>query len=115
MKNKVEWMDIVKVNDEYYLERYDVEFEYGMFDEMYLGNDEESILNNIKLIANAYGLDCDRLYDCYDFFEAVREKYNIDEDEEIETYMFDDIDLPEEVYKKFDIAWLGGYINGMNI
>lgn len=115
MKNKVEWMDIVKVNEEYYLERHDVEFEEKEFDEIYLGDDEVSIFDNVDLIANKYDYEWDCLYDCDDFFEAVREKYNIDEDDEIETYLFDDLDLPEEVTKKFDIAWLGGYINGMNI
>lgn len=111
MKNKVEWMDIVKINDEYYLERHDVEFEEKEFDEIYLGNDETSILNNVNSIANKYNFDWDCLYDCSDFFVAVREKYGLDEDDDIETYMFNDIDIPEE----FDIAWMGGYINGMNI
>lgn len=108
MKNKVEWIDIVRINDKYYLERHDVEFEEDVLNHAnYLGDNMDTILENIYLL----DADNDCLYNCSDFFDAVREKYNLDEDEEIETYMFDDIDVPEE----FDIAWLGGYINGMNI
>lgn len=113
MQNKVEWMDIVRINDEYYLERFDVEFEDKRLNRYKFGNDMLSIEKKLeKIEENLDDFDWDCLYDCSDFFSSVREKYNLDEDEEIETYMFDDIDLPEEI--EFDIAWLGGYINGVN-
>ena len=112
MKNKVEWIDIIRIDDEYYLERHDITFEEDVLNHAnYLGDNMDTILENIYLL----DADNDCLYNCSDFFDAVREKYNLDEYEEIETYMLDDIDLPEEVCQKFDIAWLGGYINGMNI
>ena len=113
MRHKVEWMDIVKVNGDYHLERHDIEFEEKEFDGIYLGNDEKSILNNAKLTVDKYNSDC-LFYDCSNFFSYVIEKYNLDENEEIETYLFNDIELPEEVTQKYDIAWLGGYINGVN-
>ena len=115
MKNKVEWMDIVKVNGEYYLERFDVEFEESELDDIYLGDNMMDILNKIAIVERSIEYVIDPLYDCSNFFSSVREKYNLDEDEEIETYLFNDIDLPEEITKKYDIAWCGGYINGINI
>ena len=115
MKNKVEWQDIVKVNGEYYLERFDVEFEESELDDIYLGDNMIDILNKIAIVERSLEYEIDPLYDCGDFFDSVREKYNISEDDDVETYLFDDIDLPEEVTKEFDIAWLGGYINGVNI
>lgn len=114
MKNKVFWQDIVKIGDEYYLERFEVEFEDSNLNEVYLGDDEKSILDKLQELL-LYDFEDEPLYDCGDFFVAIREKYNLDEDDDVETYMFDDIDLPDEVCEKFDIAWLGGYINGVNI
>lgn len=117
MKNKVEWQDIVRINDEYYLERHDVEFEYefAQLDDVYLGDDEGSIINKIMELSDEFDKGEFPLYDCSDFFGSITEKYRLDDDDDIETYLFDDIDLPEEVTKKFDIAWCGGYINGVNI
>lgn len=113
MKNKVEWLDIVKVNGGYYLERFDVEFEDKRLNRYKLGNDMNSIEEKLEQIEeNLDDFDWDCLYNCDNFFESVREKYNLTEDDEIKTYMFDDIELPEE--SEFDIAWCGGYINGVN-
>ena len=116
MKNKVEWLDIVKVNGEYYLERFDVEFEEERFDDIFLGDNMISIWSNLSIIESEYGCETDCLYNCDNFFESVREKYNLTEDDDIETYMFDGLDnAPDEVFNKYDIAWCGGYINGVNI
>lgn len=119
MKNKVEWQDIVKVNGEYYLERFDIEFEDSRLNDVNcLGYNEDIIINNLTKLEreiDGFCFDDDPLYNCDDFFEYVKEKYNLYEDDDIETYLFDDIDLPEEVTQEFDIAWLGGYINGVNI
>lgn len=116
MKNVVKWKDVVKVNGEYYVEIFEVEFDDSRLNkiETYLGDDEEIIINALIELENeidGFRFDEDPLYNCDKFFDAVREKYNLDEDDDIETYMFDSIDIPEE----FDIAWLGGYINGINI
>ena len=116
MRNKVEWQDIVKVNGEYYLERFDVGFEDSRLNNIRFGNDMILILDKLEELEhelNDFDYDC--LYDLSDFFDSVREKYGLDEDDDVETYMFDGIDLPEEVTQKYDIAWLGGYINGVNI
>lgn len=116
MKNKVEWQDIVKVNGEYYLEMFDVEFEDERLNNIIFGNDMILILDKLEELKHELDdFDYDCLYDCSDFFASVREKYDLDEDEEVETYLFDYIDLPDEVTEKYDIAWLGGYINGVNI
>ena len=117
MQNKVEWMDIVRINDEYYLERFDVEFEDKRLNRYKFGNDMLSIEKKLeKSKKNLDDFDSDCLFDCSDFFYSVREKYNLDEDYEIETYMFDGLnDAPDEVFKEYDIAWCGGYINGVNI
>ena len=45
MKNKVEWQDIVRIGDDYYLESFEVEFEDERLNDVYLGNDETTILN----------------------------------------------------------------------
>ena len=116
MRNKVEWQDIVKVNGEYYLERFDVGFEDSRLNNIIFGDNMISI--DIKLEELEHELDdfdYECLYDLSDFFTSVREKYDLDDDDDVETYMFDGIDLPEEVTEKYDIAWLGGYINGVNI
>ena len=118
MQNKVEWMDIVRINDEYYLERFDVGFEDSRLSRYKFGNDMLSIEKKLeKIEENLDDFDADCLFDCSDFFYALQEKYGLTDDEldNVETYLFDDINLPEEVTKEFDIAWLGGYINGVNI
>ncbi len=118
MKNTVEWRDIVKIGDEYYLESFEVGFEDMRLNEIEFGDDEKSILDKLKeLESELPGFEKDLVYDLGDFFIAVGEKYNLTEDEldDVESYMFDGIDLPDEVCEKWDIAWLGGYINGVNI
>lgn len=116
MRNKVEWQDIVKVNGEYYLEMFEVEFEDSRLNNIRFGDKMILILDKLEQLENELDdFDWDCLYDCDDFFVSVKEKYNLNEDDDIETYLFDDIDLPEEVTQKYDIAWLGGYINGVNI
>lgn len=113
--NKVEWQDIVKVNGEYYLERFEVEFEDEELNSYQFPNNENGIIEDLYRLEKLNKEYYDPLYNCDKFFEAVRKKYNLAEDNYIETYMFDEIDLPEEVEQEFDIAWLGGYINGVNI
>ena len=121
MKNKVEWQDIVKVNGKYYLERFDVEFEDKRLNDWHFEADEELIINELISLENVFnGFSFNNnyfepLYDCDNFFNSVRKKYGLSKDDYIETYLFDHIDLPDEVFKKYDIAWLGGYINGVNI
>lgn len=117
MKNKVEWQDIVKVNDEYYLERFDIEFEDTRLNDIEFGNDMISIFDKIEdLESELDDFESDCLYDCSDFFYSVREKYGLSEDDNIETYIFDGLNYaPDEVFEKFDIAWCGGYINGVNV
>lgn len=117
MKNKVEWMDIVKINGEYYLERFDIEFEEKELDDIYLGDNMKNILSNISIVERSIEYEIDPLYDCSDFLSLVQKKYNLTDDEfdDMKTYLFDNIYLPEEVIQKFDIASLGGYINGVNI
>lgn len=116
MKNNVvTWRDIVKINGEYFLEVFEVSLEDRRLNNVYLGDDEETILKNIQnILGKDYNGD-NPLYDCGDFFTKVAEKHNISDEDEIETYLFDDLELNDEVCKKFDIAWLGGYINSVNI
>lgn len=117
MKNKVKWKDIVKVNGEYHLETFDVQFEdeYGKLNDVYLGESEKSIIDKIGHLTD-YFKDDTPLYNCDNFFDSVREKYGIAEDEDVETYLFDDFEnVPDGVLMEFDVAWLGGYINGINI
>ena len=120
MKNIVEWQDIINIGDKYYLERFEVGFEDIRLNEIEFGEDEKSIIDKLKeLETELAGFDFENepLYSCSDFFLAIGEKYNLapNELENVKTYLFDDIDLPDEVCKKYDIAWLGGYINGVNI
>lgn len=118
MKNNVYWQDIVKIKGKYYLEDFDVDFEDKRLEDEYLGESEDDILQKISEYEEKYeDFISDPLYDCSKFFEGIQKKYNLtdDEMEEVETYLFDDLDLPREVCEEFDIAWLGGYINGMNI
>ena len=120
MKNKVEWQDIVRIGDEYYLESFDVEFEDERLNEIEFGKDEKSILEKLEeLETELAGFDFENepLYSCSNFFLAIGEKYNLTPNElgNVKTYLFDGIDLPDEVCEKYDIAWLGGYINGVNI
>ena len=120
MKNEVFWKDIVKIGNEYYLECFEVGFEDIRLNNIEFGNDEKSILNKLKeLETELAGFDFENepLYSCSDFFLAIGEKHNLtpNELEDVEIYLFDDIDLPDEVCEKWDIAWLGGYINGVNI
>lgn len=116
--NDVRWQDIVKIKGNYYLETFKVDFEDKRFSEIYLGESESEILEKIEEYEQMYeDIVSDPLYDCSDFFKAIQDKYKLSDDEldDVETYLFDDLDLPMEVCKKFDIAWLGGYINGINI
>ena len=118
MKNEVYWKDIVRIGDDYYLECFEVGFEDIRLNNIEFSDDEDSILKKLEELENELaGFERDLVYDLGDFFIAVGEKYNLTEDEldDVESYMFDGIDLPDEVCKKYDIAWLGGYINGVNI
>lgn len=116
MSNIVEWMDIVKINDNYYLERFPVDFEDDRLKEISFGNDESEIINKLsELEVSLEDFESDPLYDCSKFFDSIRKKYNLGDDEEIKTELFDDLEAPSYIYEKFDIAWLGGYINGVNI
>ena len=54
MQNKVEWMDIVRINDEYYLERFDVEFEDKRLNRYKFGNDMVSIEKKLEKIEENY-------------------------------------------------------------
>lgn len=113
-KDSIRWRDIVLIKGEYYLEEHEVELEEELKEKLKgikMPNTENEILD---LIFGILGED-DSVYDCGDFFEAVRKKYNLASTDEIRTYLFDDIPLPDYVCKKYDIAWLGGYINQFNI
>lgn len=117
MKNKVEWKDVVKVNGEYYLETFNVQFEdeYEKLNDIYLGESEKSIIDKIGQLTDCFKNDMP-LYNCDNFFDSVKEKYGIAEDEDVTTYLFDDFgDIPDEALREFDVDWLGGYINGINI
>lgn len=118
MKNTVVWQDIVKIKDDYFLEAHEVSFEDGRLNEIEFKGGEKEILEKIEKCEEEFeDFISDPLYDCSKFFEAIQKKYSLtdDEMEEVETYLFDDIDLSEDVCKKYDIALLGGYINGINI
>ena len=106
--NNIIWKDIVKIKNEYFQEEFNVEFENKKLNDIEFANNEKDILKQLE------NVDDEPLYDCSNFFDLVAKKYNVDVDD-IQTYLFDNIDLPDEVCKKFDIAWLGGYINGINI
>ena len=110
--SNVTWRDIVSINGEYFLEEFPVSFENPVLNSLKFPKGEDEILNMIEDYDNGVE-DC--IYDCSNFFEEVRKKYKLPNTDDIETYLFDDIDLPEEITKKIDIAWLGGYINGFNI
>ena len=112
MANEVKWRDIVLINGKCYLEEFPIELETG-FDKIQFGNTMEEILkqlNNFNIIS---------LYNCDNFFDAVREKYDLSPNDDISTYLFNEDDfnenIPDDVFKKYDIALLGGYINGINI
>lgn len=117
MKNKVEWADIVKIGENYYLEKFPVVFEDSRLNEIQFESDESSILEKLSCLEKElddFSIESP-LYDCSSFFDAVRKKYNLSEDDEIETELFDNLDAPASVYEKYDVSWLGGYINGVNI
>ena len=111
-KSEVKWRDIVLIDGKYFLEEQKVSFENPLLNKLKFPKDEEGILNMIEDYDN--GVE-DTIYDCSNFFEAIRKKYKLTEDDDFETYLFDDLNLPEEICEKYDIAWLGGYINGFNI
>lgn len=111
-RSSVIWRDIVFINGEYFLEEFPVVFENPVMNSLKFSDDEEEILNMLEDYDNGIE-DC--IYDCSDFFDAIRKKYDMSEDEEVLTYMFDEFDLPDEICKKYDVAILGGYINGFNI
>ena len=118
MKNEVRWQDIVRIKGEYHLETFDVTFEDERLNDIELPDGESEILEKLEELEEILeDFSSDPLYDCSNFFNAVQEKYGLtdDEMEDVETYLFDNIDLPKEVCEKYDIAWLGGYINGINI
>ena len=122
-KNSIIWIDIIKFRNEYKIYSAPVKLEeiFNCSEELpFLGNTENEILTNIESLlkdeelAKAFESDSSQpLYDCEPFFDSIRAEFNLGEDEEIETYCFDDIDLPED--EDFDIVETGGFINGISI
>lgn len=110
--NEILWKDIIYIKGEYILEEQKVFLENANLDNLNFPQDEEKILEILEDYCN--GIEqC--IYDCTNFFKEIRKKYKIPYDEEIKTYLFDELDLPKEVCEKYDITQLGGYINGINI
>lgn len=116
VKNNISWRDIVKIKGNYYLEEFDVEFEDVKLNDVKLPDNESEILKKLEEFEKQ-GVCTNPLYDCSNFFAELAAKYSLSEEEmeDVETYLFDDIDLPKEACEEFDIAWLGGYVNGVNI
>lgn len=132
-KNIVEWLDIVKIKDSYHLVRCPVKLESIIIPEEvlenhYLGNRMDVIEKTLHALIEYYkainidtnleinleGYEDDTLYNCDEFYDLVRKTFNLSDNDEIETVMMDDIDIPKEIAEKYDIAYLGGYINGVN-
>ena len=132
-KNIVEWLDIVKIKDSYHLVRCPVKLESiivpeEVLENHYLGNRIDVIEKTLHALIEYYkainidtnleinleGYEDDTLYNCDEFYDLVRKTFNLSDNDEIETVMMDDIDIPKEIAEKYDIAYLGGYINGVN-
>lgn len=109
-KNYIAWRDIVLINGEYFTEEHEVDFDDEKLAKADIPKDENSILSLIEEI-----IGDEPVYNLERFFETVAKKHKLKEDSEIKTYMCDNIDLPDEICKRWDIAWLGGYINQFNI
>lgn len=116
MKNEVLWKDAVLINGLWVLEVFPVDFENEYLNDVQFGDNEEDILKQLLEFENN-GKYIEPLYDCDKFFSSVKEKYNLKEEDEVITYMFNDVDeeIESSISKDIDIAWLGGYINGVNI
>ena len=113
--NSYYWKDIVKYKDTYIFIKgpisFDVPEEYKKaIEENYLGDNYDEIINNLnRLEIFKYTPGVDYLYDLDPYLNFIRETLNIPEDEEIETYMMDNIDIDG-----FEQKWIpecGGYIN----
>lgn len=132
-KNIFEWLDIVKIKDSYHLVRCPVKLESIIIPEEvlenhYLGNSMKAIEKTLHALIEYYkainidtnleinleGYEDDTLYNCDEFYDLVRKTFNLSDNDEIETVMMDGIDVPKEIAEKYDIAYLGGYINGVN-
>jgi hypothetical protein len=132
-KNVIEWLDIVKIKDSYHLVRCPIKLESIIIPEEvlenhYLGNRLSVIEKTIHALIEYYkainidtnleinleGYEDDTLYNCDEFYELVKTTFKLSDNDEIETVMLDGIDVPKEVAEKYDIAYLGGYINGVN-
>ena len=132
-KNIIEWLDIVKIKDSYHLVRCPVKLESIIIPEEvlenhYLGNRIDVIEKTLHALIEYYkainidtnleinleGYEDDTLYNCDEFYDLVRKTFNLSDTDEIETVMMDGIDIPKEIAEKYDIAYLGGYINGVN-
>ena len=50
MKNKVEWADIVKIGENYYLEKFPVVFEDSRLNEIQFESNESSILEKLSCL-----------------------------------------------------------------
>lgn len=82
----ITWKDIVFINGTY----------YGVEEEISGEKDNENI------------------YQCDDFFKAVAEKFQCEEDD-IQTLMFDNLNIPKEIIKKIGYGEesCGVYIDGL--
>lgn len=127
--NHYAWKDIVKYKGNYFVFTAEVDLdchfvnveklkpEEGKYEETYLGS---TIYNIDKKLPNYLHDPKDitksdvSIYDCDKYFEAFREEYGLDENEEFETYLFDHFELPSNIKSYCDISTLGGYINGCN-
>lgn len=108
--NSIRWRDIVLIRGEYHLEEEEISLEDSLKG-VEIPIDEAEIL----AMVNSRLKEEDPLYNCDMFFDKLVEEYNLSSQDEVQTYLFDGIFLPEEVTKKWDIALLGGYINQYNI
>lgn len=106
-ENEIVWKDIVKYEGRYYYFVVPVSLESGIPNIDY-PHDEKGIL---KILG-----DKQAVYDCDNFFDYVCATLGANYDD-IETYMFDDFDIPNEELERLKVnpVWLGGYINGFNI
>lgn len=124
--NTFEWKDIVKINNEFHLVSCPVSFSSTVIPtdilyNQYLGNTVDEIDKTLDYLETVHRdpsiprNEHDSLFDCDQFFDFVRKTFNLPDDYCVETYLFDYLDLPQDICEKYDIALLGGYINGVNI
>lgn len=102
--NEIVWKDIILINGNYHNVSCIIDLE-GDVSKITFSNNKDDILHTLE----EYEItECS--YNCSKFFEFASNTFNCNAND-IKTYMFDSIEVPEEI----STDDLGGYINGVRI